>query len=122
MPLLRRTDVMERIVAEVRYDARVRSREGGERQRVGYVGHLRWICTDLWSAFRGEVRSTLSSIDGWTEVVMSEIEAVEQLQSQPLGGPPPEEAASSAGGSPYLHKVSEFDCISAVQTAMASLN
>jgi len=102
-PLLHRVDLLERIAEEVRYDAEVRNSRGNGRgvfhPRFGCAAHLRWIATDLWilGDDHPEVQDILRSTSGWLDIVLPEIEAVERLQNEPLGGFPPERACSSEG-------------------------
>lgn len=61
-----------------------------------------------------EVYDVLVSVNGWTDVLMPEIEDVQRVQNELLGEPPPDGAPSTPGGSPYFGFTSE------VQSGMAN--
>jgi len=121
LALIARSDLMQRVADEVGSEAEARN--AGHRQRsrprVGYLGHLRILCEDLaeLGKMETEVSDALSQATGWKDVILPEIEFVQRLQN--ASGTP---QAPSAEGSPNgTGDASEFDCISAVRTAMANL-
>lgn len=69
----------------------------GSRAHAGYAGHLRGICAELsrLGATVPEVATALARIEGWSEIVLPEIETVENLESEPLGGQHPEATGSA---------------------------
>merc|ERR1712232_619434 len=81
--------------------------------QVGYMGNLRCICAELCElgGCMPEVATALARVEGWSEVVLPEIEAAEKLQSECLGGRPP----VAAGGS-----TSEFACLAAMRAAIVN--
>lgn len=120
LALIRRSDIMERVAAEVGDESYARN--GGSRDlrlRVGYIGHLRLLCEDLNELGRShsEVGDILSRTNGWTNIVLPELEGLQRLMN--TSGTP--QAASAEGSPSGFGQVSEFDCISAVRSAMANL-
>merc|ERR1712232_865671 len=79
--------------------------------QVGYMGNLRRICADLCElgGCMPEVATALARVEGWSEVVLPEIEAAEKLQSESLGGRPP-----------AMDSTSELSCLAAMRAAMAN--
>lgn len=64
---------------------------GRSTLQMGHIGHLRSICASLceFGGRAAEVADALARVEGWSEVVLPEVEAMDKLQSEALGGPPP---------------------------------
>jgi len=79
------------------------------------LGPLHCICVQLHTLGESfpEVESALVSLEGWLEVVVPEILAMESLKAEPLGGPMPD--SSSSGNC-------DFDCMAAVRSAMGEMS
>jgi len=131
--MIKDVEVMRQVVQEHRAAVEARNaiaaaaaaEEGEERQEpgfspvedVGYLGPLHSICAELYELGSRvpEVASALAAVEGWDEVVVPEILAMQTLQAEPLGGPTPDVAGPT---SPLCN----FDCMEAMRMAMGELN
>lgn len=79
--------------------------------QAGSLGVLRLFASQLCAcaAEIPEIAAALDCLEGWSEVVVPEVEYFSRLREEPLGGPLP-----SLGGP------GAFDCLAAVQAAVAS--
>jgi len=114
--LLARRELVEQIVAELEHDALVqKSVAASTKQSAGYAGHLRAICLEIFSLSEqcASIREALDETEAWSSTLLPELEAIKKLESEPLGGSDPRSSAVSVRP--------EFDCISAMNTAMSNL-
>jgi len=75
---------------------------------VGYMGFVRLLCSGLQklSSSKPEVAAALSKISGWSDVIVRDLEDMERVYKEHLGGAPPDAGVSPTGG---------FDCLEAIR-------
>jgi len=83
------------------------------KTQVAALGILRQWAAELCAcaAEAHEVAASLACLEGWSDVVLPEVEHAERLREEPLGGPLPQVGGGGDAGS--------FDCLAVVQAAMA---
>lgn len=92
--------------------------------RVGYMGHLHAMCTELrsYGSQVPEVGAALTSTTGWTESVIPALSATDKIQSEALGGGIPDEDRGLASSNvPSSRATSGFSATGLKQDGLAKL-
>mmetsp|Transcript_49824 Transcript_49824/g.108370 ORF Transcript_49824/g.108370 Transcript_49824/m.108370 type:complete len:614 (-) Transcript_49824:135-1976(-) len=101
--LLSEGGLAERFIEE--YKAEATERADGIRYRhvrVGYMGHLHLMCTELceYGSRAVQVKDALSQFSGWRDEILPALDATKKTQAEELGGGVPDwDRGLSASGS-----------------------